>query len=241
VEVPAEYRQYIFTDRVLFVHPPAITDSFTLYVKTSILLGKVKSFNIRFRIRYAEAAAHKDPRDTPEFNILDHLIKKTLENIPREHRDVFASGRLDPILYTVHLLPYAAMILLHDPIAEIGAPNCVSANRLLMAARAIMDLMYMLSATAYDLLYLDHNASFVWFLAGVVLTRFRAYNIGAGNETEVARMTQEIEVCRTMLGNMGVRTFIGLRQLNLLDEIHKAEMFRLHSGAGPEAAWVDEM
>lgn len=88
------------------------------------------------------------------------------------------------------------MILLHDPHAEIGSPNCPSSERVLAAARAILELMYKLCATTYDLLYLDHASTFFWFLAGVVLIQFLKAKKDAGLEDEVAAVNQELGIVR---------------------------------------------
>lgn len=91
---------------------------------------------------------------------------------------------------------YRSMILLHDPHADISSPNCLSASRLLTAARAILDLIYKISATTFDLVYLDHACSFCWFIAGATLIRFLRARLDAGDEAEVGRISQELEVVR---------------------------------------------
>ncbi|KAG8963830.1 hypothetical protein FRC03_002514 [Tulasnella sp. 419] len=46
---PEECRQRLASPNVLFNHPPELTDSFSLLAKASVLLAKVKVFNIRFK------------------------------------------------------------------------------------------------------------------------------------------------------------------------------------------------
>lgn len=43
-------RQYVHSPNVLFNHPPELTDSFVLLVKSAILLSRVRVFNRRFRM-----------------------------------------------------------------------------------------------------------------------------------------------------------------------------------------------
>jgi len=151
-------------------------------------MGKVKMFNARFRSKYdeegqssslTEPGASMDPRDTAEFQVLDTLITSFKSSFPRDFKDPIGSeGKVDPILYTAHLLPHAwvscsathncsllgwflisAMIVLHDPHAEISSTSCLSSERLLAASRAVLDLIYKICATSFDLLLLDHACS----------------------------------------------------------------------------------
>lgn len=97
---------------MLTSHPPEVTDSFPLYIKASCLLGKVKTFNVRFKQRYSASqnvsgAEPTEARDTTEFQMLDNLLKNFISNIPREFRDPLrADRRVDPILYTALLIPH---------------------------------------------------------------------------------------------------------------------------------------
>ncbi|KAG8910589.1 hypothetical protein FRC00_007939 [Tulasnella sp. 408] len=107
------------------------------------------------------------------------------------------------------------MIQLHDPHAKVDSPNDHSAMQMLAATRAILDLIYKLSGTTYDLLYLDHSCSFGWFLAGVAIIRFLKAKIHARDEDGVMGLEQELD-----------------RQINVLDEIYNAEI----KGRGRRAA-----
>lgn len=155
---------------MLITHPPLTTDAFTLYLKGSVLLGKVKTFNVRFKMRYTDGAgptamgsstytasslydnhqsnAHDpynwaqqaaqqqrspphaprepnpaypygapsstagskiDPRETAEFQLLDNLIRSFIGSIPKDFREPVPTDlgvKLDPVLYTAHLLPH---------------------------------------------------------------------------------------------------------------------------------------
>ncbi|KAG8903609.1 hypothetical protein FRC00_014646 [Tulasnella sp. 408] len=250
---------------MLITHPPLTTDAFTLYLKGSVLLGKVKSFNVRFKMRYTDGAgptamgsstytasslydnhqsnAHDpynwaqqaaqqqrspphapapnpaypygapsstagskiDPRETAEFQLLDNLIRSFISSIPKDFREPVPTDlgiKLDPVLYTAHLLPHVAMILLHDPHADIGSPNCLSSSRILAATRSILELIYKLCGTTYDLIYLDHSCSFCWFVAGASLIRFLKAKMRIGDDTEVQRITQELGVVRQRPGTL---------------------------------------
>lgn len=218
---------------MLISHPPLSTDSFTLYIKGSILLGKIKTFNVRYKIRTSDVlnasppdgnspdsgSGQADPRESIEFQMLDRLVGTFIARIPKEFKDPFAVGegttRVDPVLYSALLLPHVSalrshplhlkadlesifrsMILLHDPHAKLSSPGCISSSRILTSIRAILDLIYNLCATTYDLLQLEHSCSFCWFIAGAALTRFLKAKIDAGDEAEVLRMTGELQALK---------------------------------------------
>jgi hypothetical protein len=101
--------------KMLVTHPAGTTDSFTLYVKASIILGKIKLFNVRFRSKYCEEPqscspddqSAIDPRDTAEFQVLDTLITSFRNSFPKEFKDpVLPDGKVDPVLYVVHVMSH---------------------------------------------------------------------------------------------------------------------------------------
>lgn len=50
------------------------------------------------------------------------------------------------------------MIQLHDPHAQFHSPNDHSAMQMLSATREILDLIYKVCGTTYDLIYMDQVA-----------------------------------------------------------------------------------
>ena len=52
VLVLPENRQWSYAQDLLYKHPEGQTDSFILYIKASILLSKVKTYNLRFRWKF---------------------------------------------------------------------------------------------------------------------------------------------------------------------------------------------
>lgn len=88
------------------------------------------------------------------------------------------------------------MIQLHDPHAQLLIPDDYSAAQLLSSAREILDLIHKISATSFDILYLDPTCSFCWFLAGTTLTRFLRVKIDATDEEEVSVLTQELAIIK---------------------------------------------
>ncbi|KAG8941099.1 hypothetical protein FRC04_004719 [Tulasnella sp. 424] len=96
--------------------------------------------------------------------------------------------------------------------------------QMLAATRAILDLIYKLCGTTYDLLYLDHSCSLGWFVAGAAIIRFLKAKIDAKDEDEATILEQELGVVKFMLRNLGDRTNIGHRQVNVLEDIYNAEI-----------------
>ncbi|KAG8851250.1 hypothetical protein FRB96_009453 [Tulasnella sp. 330] len=203
--IPVGNRQRLTTSRVLSTHPPEITDAFTLYIKASILLGRVKTFNGRFKLKYELTSGVGDPRETTEFQMLDSAIQSFKSSVPKDLCEFTRDGKVDPTLHMALLLPNVTMILLHDPHAIIESPNCISAERILTAARAILDDMHKLTATSVGLVLLDHACSFGWFVCAAALMRFLRVKILAGDEAETSKLGAEIQLARFMLGNLGER------------------------------------
>ncbi|KAG9042989.1 hypothetical protein FS837_010153 [Tulasnella sp. UAMH 9824] len=117
-----------------------------------------------------------------------------------------------------------AMIQLHDPHANFSDSNDPSTIRLAAAVQSILELIYAICATSFDLIFLDHASSFCWFVAGATIIHFLKAKMGLGEEAEVARLTQELNVVKFVLGNLGDRTMIGLRQIKLLEELYEDEI-----------------
>ncbi|KAG8857248.1 hypothetical protein FRB96_005923 [Tulasnella sp. 330] len=237
---------------MLVTHPPLFTDSFTLYIKASVIFGQVRTFNRRYKQHYDLAsmqsirpgsgswspssgsestspsgtAKARDPRETREFKALDVLIGAFIASIPQEFKDpvgLSTGARLDPTLYVAHLLPRMAMITLHDPHANVCSAKDSSAQKILTAAREILGLIYNVCGTAFDLLYLDHMSSTGWFLAGATLIRFLVAKTAQDDALEALILKEELNSVQFMLTNLGDRTGIGLRQLKLLDMVYKKE------------------
>lgn len=113
---------------MLTTHPHLTTDSFTLYIKATLLLGKAKAFNGRFKLRHAagdgnvafdqsqplaegndDSRPMKDPRETDDFKALDYLIESFSAHIPNGLNDAIGlrtGAKLDPTLYMAHMIPH---------------------------------------------------------------------------------------------------------------------------------------
>lgn len=126
-------RQRIASPNMLFTHPPESTSPFSLLIKSVILLGKVKTFNVRFRNKYAETEYEHDPRSTAEFRELNQLVSGFREGWPKEWREradavVSEGGKVDATLYLAALLPsvYVRSYLSQQPLPLMLKHFCFS-------------------------------------------------------------------------------------------------------------------
>ncbi|EKM56896.1 uncharacterized protein PHACADRAFT_91537 [Phanerochaete carnosa HHB-10118-sp] len=219
IHVALEDRQWSHDRNLLLKHPPECTDSFVLWLKTTMLLSRVKSFNVRFKGRYqagdaayysptsspASGEAEYDPRDAPVFHDLNHAVLSFRRSFPPHLRDPIQDGTVDPHLYTACVGAHVAQILLHDPHMNAKDPACQSLNQVSKGARAVLDLMYSLSATSYDISLLDQLTFFAWILAGRVLIELLKIAIDHNNLEEVFARHSEICFVHSMLAKAGER------------------------------------
>ncbi|KAG8939578.1 hypothetical protein FRC04_006223 [Tulasnella sp. 424] len=253
VFVPTRGRQRLFTNNMLLHHHSLTTDAWTLYIKATILFSKVRTFNGRYRLTPNARSPNTEttPTQTEVFLLLDQTIAAFPQHIPPAFRTP-VDTTVDPLLYMAHLLPHVAMIQLHDPHANFSDPNDRSAIRVASAVQSILELIYAVCATSFDLIYLDHACSFCWFVAGAAIIRLLKAKMNFKDEAEVERLTQELNVVKFVLGNLGARTMIGIRQIKLLKELYEDEInsnldradyiytLRRSADAEPQAAIVDD-
>lgn len=55
----------------------------------------------------------------------------------------------------IHFFDFRATIFLHEPHAEVRSAECISALKIRSSARAILELVYALQSTSYDITLLD--------------------------------------------------------------------------------------
>ncbi|KAF9473114.1 hypothetical protein BDN70DRAFT_886156 [Pholiota conissans] len=169
-------RQWAQSPDLLLVHPENQTDSFILYIKGTILISQVKAFNLRFRSKHfagdpAVASVYSvndgyqtsensvDPRGSAAFIELDHIVSSFRGCFPSHLRNPINDNVVDNHLYTACLMPHVATIVLHDPHAEVRESGCISALKILTSARAILDLIYGVWSTSFDITLLDSFCS----------------------------------------------------------------------------------
>lgn len=112
-----ENRQWSLDHDVLQKHPLNHTDSFLLYVKSTIVLSRVKNFNLRYRAKFytmntAEASlagltnVTSDPREASEFRELEEVANSFRDTLPSHLKHPVVDGSVDPYLFSAFLAPY---------------------------------------------------------------------------------------------------------------------------------------
>jgi len=111
----------------------------------------------------------------------------------------------------------SSIILLHEPHSNAKSSICTSAMKILHAARGILELVYVVLSTNYDLRLLDPFCPFCWFLAGRVFGRFLKAAQDASSIQQIDTLQVELEFIRTALGKMGERVPLSARYQKMLD------------------------
>ncbi|KAG9100134.1 hypothetical protein FRC06_004492 [Ceratobasidium sp. 370] len=194
------------TPQFLSVHPPETTDSFALYVK--------------------------DVRETPAFRHLESTIAIFRSTFPPGfHEPITQTARgFDTQLYIAHLIPHvffpvtSAIILMHEEHADIDSPNCLSTQKSMLAARAILDLVYIVCSTSYDITRLPPVCTFCWFMAARVLASTYICLKSRSLRAEAATMRSEVEVIRLAFLRMAERIPLALRHGKMLDDLLETEL-----------------
>ncbi|KAF7339384.1 Eukaryotic translation initiation factor 3 subunit H [Mycena sanguinolenta] len=223
-------RQWAQTRNLLLLHPDNQTDSFVLYVKAVMLMSKVKTFNLRFRAKHffgdstmmsphseqLNPAEPVDPRGSPAFIELDNIAASFRSSFPPHLRQPIAGNVVDQHLYLACTMPYMAIILLHDPHANVRRSGCVSAVKILTAARSVLDLAYAVYSTSFDMTFLDPFCTYCWFIAGRVLVRFLQAAMDANTPDQISTLRAELDFLEAAMLKVGQRVPLAFRYGKML-------------------------
>ncbi|KAF8922447.1 hypothetical protein CPB85DRAFT_1267627 [Mucidula mucida] len=227
-------RQWAHIKDLLLVHPEGQVDSFNLYIKSTILLSRVKTFNMRFRAKHFngdETITSRNPLPRPTgssevdarmsvgFIELDNTISSFLGTFPAHLRSPIMNNTVDNHLYTACLIVHVSNIILHDPHADVRQSGCISALKILTAARAILDLIYAVWSTNFDITLLDPFCSFCWLHGGRVLIRFLQAAMEANSQDQVSTLRAELEFILTALTKVGQRYAMAYRSAKVLEDL----------------------
>ncbi|KAL0951062.1 hypothetical protein HGRIS_007801 [Hohenbuehelia grisea] len=226
-------RQWAHSKDLILCHPPGQIDSFILYVKGTIMISKVKSFNMRFRAKHfsgdpsvaapdnehAESSDYADPRGSPAWVELDEMVSRFRACFPSQLRNPISDGVVDSHLYSACLMPHCASIVLHDPHAEVKHRGCLSALKILTSARSVLDLIYTVWSTSYDISLLDPFCYFCWFVAGRVLVRFLKAAQEAQSSDQVSTLQGELDFVHGAIAKAGERIPMAYRFARMLHDL----------------------
>ncbi|KIP06281.1 hypothetical protein PHLGIDRAFT_107115 [Phlebiopsis gigantea 11061_1 CR5-6] len=223
--VPLEERQFSHARNVLLQNPPGQTDSFILYIKSLMLMSRIKSFNLRYRGRHyagetefypavsspdGESGTY-DVRQSPRFRELEQLVCQFRESWPPHLKDPIQDGVVDPHLYAACVISHLAPILLHDSHMSLDSPMDVSVVVSYKATREILDLIYAISSTSYDVSLLDQAALLGWDKACRNLIEFLRVAINTNNFEQVFSLHSEICFIHAMMAKAGERMPVAYR------------------------------
>ncbi|KAI0830615.1 hypothetical protein BC628DRAFT_1312690 [Trametes gibbosa] len=217
VLVPPNQRQWSYEPNVIDNHLDDQLDPFILHVKAAMLLSKVKVFNGRYRTRRHMGAPDTQPdpagipgmpgnnlvQTSPAFVEIDSLLANFKQTLPTQFRDPMAHGVIDVNLFTALSTIHFGVIVLHEGHARIGRSACVSACRILAAARGILNLLYEAYSTSHNLALLGVFPMVCWFAAGRVLIRFLKAAIEAKSEDHMAALRTEVDFFRSVITGIG--------------------------------------
>ncbi|KAJ3514373.1 hypothetical protein NLJ89_g2412 [Agrocybe chaxingu] len=213
-------RQWAQSRDLLLVHPENQTDSFMLYIKGTVLISRVKAFNLRYRSKhfagdssvatlYPDAPQDStdpvDPRGSAAFIELDHAAASFHASFPTRLRSPIKDNIVDNHLYAACLMPLVCTVILHDPHAEVRQSGCISALKILTAARSILDLIYDVWSTSYDITLLDTFCIFCWFIGARVLVRFLQAALDARSLEQMSTLRSEIDFVHSAISKVGER------------------------------------
>ncbi|KAI0931896.1 hypothetical protein AcW1_000826 [Taiwanofungus camphoratus] len=212
-------RQWSHDKDALSSHPDGQVDPFILYIKSTMLLSRVKNFNLRFRSKYyagdpsivtqynttkgVDCLDPGDARQTPAFIELDELVTSFKSSFPPHLRNPIKDNAVNPHLFAACTASHFVQILLHESHAVVGKSTCSSSCKILDAARAILDLLYNVCATSYDLSLLGLFPMICWFMAGRVLVRFLRVAIDVNSEELSSTLRVEVAFIRMVISKVG--------------------------------------
>ncbi|KAF9069143.1 Prephenate dehydratase-domain-containing protein [Rhodocollybia butyracea] len=230
--VPPSERQWAHSNDLLTVHPENQTDGMILYIKASILLSKVKTFNLRFRAKHFSGDGEDslsygtfcpdepvDPRNSMTFIDLDGTVTSFMTTFPSHLRSPVDKNKVNCTLFAAMVMSQVAMINLHEPHADIRSRGCISALKMLTASRAIIDLVCSAWGTAFDLSLLEGFVSYCFFAGGRVVARFLQAAIEEDAGDLIKTFQHELGVLRSAIDQMSSRHRIAAYLIRMLDGI----------------------
>ncbi|ODO02088.1 hypothetical protein L198_02819 [Cryptococcus wingfieldii CBS 7118] len=212
-----ENPQSFVSPDIYFNHP--VVDSFVMLSKGNMLLSRVIKF-VR-RSRGMQAHERSSVADQPEFQQIENDLGMLSMTFPPSLRDPvqYMQGpikTIDADLISAHLILHVAAIHLHEPFADIQDPTSSSANRLLVEARACLNIVYLIVSGSADVSYMVAPFTYL-FTATRTLALF--YNRALESQDEVSARTlyTEIAVFKNMFASLATRHAVGVRHLTMID------------------------
>ncbi|GAA6003285.1 hypothetical protein JCM10207_001843 [Rhodosporidiobolus poonsookiae] len=162
----------------VFEDTSAPVGSLGLYIKATILLGRVVNYLQRLpRARCADRGDSCEEikaraKQSPDFVELDVALSKFKASHSNNFYQDAMGSQVDGFLASAYIVPHVATILLHEPFCDrLDQSPTSSLARCLAAAKCIVNSMFVLYQSSYDLGGCDPFLPFAWSVAGRALVR----------------------------------------------------------------------
>ncbi|GAA5990411.1 hypothetical protein JCM5350_003690 [Sporobolomyces pararoseus] len=175
--------------------------SLGLYIKSTILLGRVVNYTQRFP-RYLVippgescSSFKRNIKASEDFIELDVSISKFKASHSANFFDS-AGSSIDGFLASAYVIPHVATILLHETLTDKydRTPNS-SIARCLVAAKCIINSTYVLYQSSYDLGGVDPFLPYCWSVAGRALVRDFTTRQFWGEQEQAEQSKQLVDHC----------------------------------------------
>src|SRR5882762_11788727 len=102
-------RQWTWNEGLFSTHPDGHTDAFTLYIKGTCLVSRVKTFNHRFKSKHysgdptcaieSSCSESVDPRTTKAFKDVENFVESFRTSFPAQLRNPLDGNIVNPHIY----------------------------------------------------------------------------------------------------------------------------------------------
>ncbi|GAA5983894.1 hypothetical protein JCM11641_006413 [Rhodosporidiobolus odoratus] len=190
-------------------HPPHLVGPLQLMLKSVVLFGRVNAFTQRAPHQKPTATSWdanplndpvRDIRDTDAFKRLDVTIQSFRASIPREyqlHSFVPGSGTFPVLdetrLCLVHGLAHISTILLHEPWVASLDEGDFSMRKCSESAREILQAVFILLSTSYEISLYSPYINMVWSVAGRTFVREMAIKIVKNDTNGLDELRSHVE------------------------------------------------
>ncbi|WVN89075.1 uncharacterized protein L203_104291 [Cryptococcus depauperatus CBS 7841] len=207
---------------IFYNHP--VQDSFVMFIKSEILLGRVCKFLRKFRSM--EAGDRLLANSLPEFHQIEKDIALFLLAFPHSLRDPVQHMKghlksIDADLISAHLVPHIAAIQLHEPFADVTNATCSSAQRLLTESRACLNIVYMIISSSADVSCVVVPITSCNYLFVVARTLLLFYRQALENNDQASALIyhSEVSVLKMTLIAMTTRFSMAYRHLVMVEKL----------------------
>ncbi|THV04844.1 PDT-domain-containing protein [Dendrothele bispora CBS 962.96] len=160
-----------------------------------------------------------DPRRSTAFIELDRTTSNFLLLFPPQLKSPIQGNVVDPTLFAAIFMGHISNIILHEPHADVRRAGCISALKMLTAARAVTDMVCNVWSTSFDISLFEPFISFCFFATGRVFARFLQAAVEQNSVEQITPLSQEFDIIRTACHQMSQRHTIAHCFTKMLDDL----------------------